>query len=305
LREIKSWLDIIISRNEITHIHCSGLGSKVIAPLCFLIKLHRGKFIITYHSLRDDVNHLNKFKKLITRIIHNSTTHIIVVSPEIKEKLLVLGDDPEKVSIIPAFLPPIIKEQEIKEIPHEVWNFINTHTPIISANAFRIMHSNGQDRYGIDMCVDLCANLNDDYPEVGFIFCLPEIGDYDYFSRMKQRIAKENIANNFLFVTMPYHYYPILMKSNVFVRPTNTDGDAVSLREALYFQIPSVASDASHRPEGTILFKNRDINDLTLKMKNLLANYEYCREKLKIVRLEDNFEKILGVYQSLVLVKQD
>ncbi len=299
LKKIKSWIDIIYLRDRITHIHCSGFDSKIIVPLFFIIKLNRGKFIITYHSLREDVYHLNKFERLIIRIINISASHIIAVSPEIKEKLLVLLDDPERISVIPAFLPPILKQQEINEIPQEVWNFMDTHTPIITANAFRIFLSDGQDRYGIDMCVALCSSLKDDYPEVGFIFCLPEIGDNDYFTRIKQRIENENIENNFLFVTMPYQYYPILMKCDIFIRPTNTDGDAVSLREALYFKVPSVASDASNRPEGTILFKNRDINDLTSKVKDSLANYEYYKEKLERIMHEDNFEKILAIYQKL------
>lgn len=299
LRKIKSWVHIVSRKNKIIHIHSSGLSLKMITPLCCLIKLRRRKFIITYHSLRDDIEHFNRFNKWVIRIILSFASHIISVSPEVKEKLLLLSVSPEKISVIPAFLPPAIKEQEIDEIPQEVWNFVNSHTPVISANAFRIVLFKGQDRYGIDMCVDLCANLKGAYPEIGFVFCLPDIGDYDYFFKLKQRIAEKNIGNNFLFVTEPCQYYPILMKSHVFVRPTNTDGDAVSLREALYFKTPSVASDAVLRPRGTIYLKNRDINDFTWKVKDLLANYEYYKGRLETVRLEDNFEKILEVYQRL------
>lgn len=296
LGKIKSWVHIVNSKNKIIHIHISGLGLRMLVPLCCLIKIRRGKFIITYHSLRDDIEHFNQFKKWLVRIILSFASHFILVSPEIKEKFLLLGVRSGRISVIPAFLPPAIKEQEIDEIPQEVSSFINTHTPVISANAFRIILSDGQDRYGIDLCVDLCTNLKDAYPEIGFIFSLPDIGDYDYFSKLKQRIAENNIENNFLFITRPCQYYPILIKSDIFVRPTNTDGDAVSLREALYFKTPSVASDAVIRPEGTIPFKSRDISDFTLKVKDLLANYEYYKGKLETVRLEDNFEKILGVY---------
>ena len=129
--------------------------------------------------------------------------------------------------------------------------------------------------------------------------CLPDIGDYDYFNKMEQKIADKSIENNFLFVTQPYQIYPILMKSDIFVRPTNTDDDAVSVREALYFKIPLVASDVVPRPEGTILFKNRDINDFTLKVKDILDNYRWHKKRLEAVKVEDDAEKILGVYQKL------
>lgn len=89
------------------------------------------------------------------------------------------------------------------------------------------------------------------------------------------------------------------MKCDVFVRPTNTDGDAVSLREALYFWIPSVASDAVQRPEGTVLFNSRDIDDFTAKVKDMIDIYERYKRISETVKMEDNFEKIMEVYRML------
>jgi glycosyltransferase involved in cell wall biosynthesis len=138
------------------------------------------------------------------------------------------------------------------------------------------------------------------YPRIGFVFCLPDIGDHQYFSKMKEMLRDKDIEDNFLFVTQPCPYYPILRKSDVFVRPTNIDGDANSLREALYFKVPSVASDAAARPEGTILFKNRDANDLTQKVKDILDNCKVYKEKLETLKLEDNSEKLLKIFHKLV-----
>ena len=42
------------------------------------------------------------------------------------------------------------------------------------------------------------------------------------------------------------------------MRPTRTDGDAVSIREAMHFGRPVVASDAVPRPEGVVTFPSRD-----------------------------------------------
>ena len=179
-------------------------------------------------------------------------------------------------------------------------DFIESHTPVISAGAFRISFYDGQDLYGIDMCVELCANLKTIYPQIGFVFCLPDIGDNDYFSKMKLEIKDKNIENNFLFITQPLdNVYLIWQKSDIFVRPTVSDGDAVSLREALSLKTPAVASDVVLRPERTILFKNRDINDFTLKVKDLLKNYEQYVKKLEVLRMEDNFRKIIDVYQKV------
>ncbi|MBA7465670.1 hypothetical protein ES707_00840 [subsurface metagenome] len=225
--------------------------------------------------------------------------HFIAVGPEIKENIVSLGVKPEYVAVIPAFIPPTVKDEDIAKIPQDVWDFMDSHSPVISANAFRITFYNNQDLYGIDMCVDLCAYLKQYYPKVGFVFCLPEIGDYKYFHKMKQRIKEKGVKINFLFQTKPCQMYPIIMKSDVFVRPTNTDGDAISLRESLYFRVPSVTSDVAQRPEGTILFRSRDIDDFCEKVRDVLDNYEEHKKILETVNLKDNFETILNIYQKL------
>ena len=221
------------------------------------------------------------------------------MGPIIKEKIISLGIAPENIEVIPSFIPPTVREEEIAEIPQEVWAFMNSHNPVISANAYRIIFYNNQDLYGIDMCVDLCANLGQYYPEIGLVFCLPDIGDHEYFNKMKQRIAEKGIENNFLFITEQYQFYPILMKCDAFVRPTNVDGYGISIAEAIYFKVPAVASDVCSRPEGTILFSSRDMGEFTSKVKDVLDNCDLYKEKLEAINLEDNFSQIMKVYQKV------
>lgn len=246
---------------------------------------------------------LEKGGWLRKKIIAFSLRHysfVIAHNLVIKQFCLSLGVKPGRLEIIYGFIPPVIRDEEIAEIPREIWDFVDSHTPIISANAFKIVFYQDQDLYGIDLCLDLCANLKSSYPNIGFVFCIPNVGDYHYFHKMEQRITEKGIENNFLFVTESYQFYPILMKSQVFLRPTNTDGDATSLREALFIKVPSVASDVFPRPEGTILFKNRDIDDFTLKVRDLLDNYEQHKKELNAVEIEDNFKKLIKVYQKLI-----
>ena len=43
-------------------------------------------------------------------------------------------------------------------------------------------------------------------------------------------------------------FIPVLRLTDVLLKPTNTDGDAISVREALYLGVPVVASDVVERP---------------------------------------------------------
>jgi len=281
---------------KIIHYHIVGTKTKNYIGFFNRNFFKKRKKILTIHGACEGL--FDRNRKLICKSL-NSFDVIICMTNDDKKYLIENGITID-VYVIPAFIPPTIKEQEIKEISSDVWNFINDHKPIISANASNIGFYNQQDLYGIDMCIDLCANLKKEYPHIGFIFSLPSINDYEYFKAMKQRIIKNGIEDNFLFFTKPCQLYPILMKSDAFVRPTNTDGDAISIREALYLKIPTVASDVISRQKETIVFTNRDIVDFTLKVKNILNNYAKYKNKLDSLSIEDNSEKVMMVYEKFL-----
>jgi hypothetical protein len=187
-----------------------------------------------------------------------------------------------------------------------VWNFINTHDPILTANAFRISFFQGEDLYGIDMCVRLCSKLKQQFPNIGLVFCLPDKNDENYFNQMMNMIQELEIGNNFLFVIESIELYPILSRSNLFLRPTNTDSYGISVAEALFLGIPAVASDVCERPYGSSLFHNRDEDefkdavlhqlhpgegssiDKTEEGQRQLLDLEYLQDLLNLYQRIDN-----------------
>src|SRR6266436_3822932 len=64
----------------------------------------------------------------------------------------------------------------------------------------------------------------------------------------------------------------LLRASDVMVRSTFVDGDAITVREALAFGVPVVASDTDFRPEGVTLFRRGDVSDLAVKLSHVLAH---------------------------------
>lgn len=297
-RDPESWR--CIGSRDIVHFHSSGIDfkkSSTFLLLSMLCKIRKSRFIVTFHSLRSNSRASERFNKIMLNLCLKFGSHYIAVSSAIRDKLISLDVDSSGISVIPAFFPPMIKQQDIDVISQNVWYFIRNHWPIISANAFRLCFYNAQDLYGVDMCIELCAKLREIYPEIGFILCLSEIGDSEYYDKLRKRIVKEGLVRHFSFLTQACHFYPIMMKSDLFVRPTNTDGDAISVREALYFKIPALTSDAVPRPEGVVLFKNRDINDFASKTKAVLSNLGLCKRKLKMMNADDQFAEIMSVYQ--------
>ncbi len=55
------------------------------------------------------------------------------------------------------------------------------------------------------------------------------------------------------------------------LRTTWYDGDAISVREALHFGVPVIASDNGMRPEGTHLIPARDLEALVAAAEKILG----------------------------------
>jgi glycosyltransferase involved in cell wall biosynthesis len=252
---------------NIVHYHGSSWVRR--AALMFL-KLRQRKVVFTFHSFRDEIAHWGFLRRCVVKFVLLLGDSFVVVNSEIQNKLIELGAHPSKVVVIPAFIPPEIDETDFALVPDYVWRFIENHSPIIAANAFRLSFYKGQDLYGLDLCVDLCVSLKEIFSNIGFVFSLPDIGEKQYFALIQERIKEKGISSNFLFTHEEMEFYPILSKANLFVRPTNTDGDSISVREALHLAVPVVASDVVKRPGNVVLFENRNSQDLYDKVLQVL-----------------------------------
>jgi len=182
---------------------------------------------------------------------------------------------PKNIKIQSPFLPPPLEEEKdiLKTFPSSVKDFIENRHPLLTANAFQIAFFNEEDLYGLDLCVELTHRLKKDFPNIGFLFALAnETVHTDYLEKIKTRIQETGIEDNFCFMTGQREIWPLFKKATLALRPTNTDGNSVTIHEAIYFDCPILASDVCPRPPKTVLFKNRDIEDLYEKSKNILIS---------------------------------
>jgi glycosyltransferase involved in cell wall biosynthesis len=240
--------------------------------LVFLLcSLMGNKFTIVSHGdgLKDSYIRSNIFVKYSIKKMLKKATKIQTVNHNLANFLIEnIKIEKCKIHIQHAFLPPPIEDEEkiIVTYSKELTDFIKEHSPIVIANASNIVWYQGYDLYGLDMCVQLIAELKKEYPDIGMIFALAKIGDEEYFKKLNKLIDDLKIKENIHFLTGQKELWPLFKQADVMVRPTNTDGDAVSIREALYFNCATVASDVCDRPEGTIVFKNRDQQEFYAKV---------------------------------------
>lgn len=180
---------------------------------------------------------------------------------------------PAQTEVMHAFLAPPLDEEDaiLATYDADTRRFVETRRPLLIANAYRITFHDGVDLYGIDLCIALVDEIRKEHPDVGLLIALAEVGDPAYLAQLRDEITRRRLDGAIHVMSGQRQLWPLLKQATVLLRPTTTDGDAVSVREALHFGRAVVASDAVARPPGTVVFANRDLASFVAATRRVLA----------------------------------
>ncbi len=153
-----------------------------------------------------------------------------------------------------AFLPPSLQElpAALTTYPEQLWQHNVRSNPLLIMNAFACIPHGASDLYGIHDAIQATLALRKQQPYLGLCIIMATIGDATYM-RTLYALAQQAPSAIF-FLIGNYPLWPLLYHADLFIRPTYSDGDSVSVREALWAGIPVVASNVCARPEGVITY---------------------------------------------------
>lgn len=180
----------------------------------------------------------------------------------------------KKYSFSSPFIEPDVTEREqiVSRYPSKLFDFLQTHSPVIGANAFKIvLDDSGVDLYGVDMALNLLERLRSIYPNAGVVFAIAVEHDSEYVSALMREISEKGLSEHFMLMIGANELWPFFGMVDIFVRPTSTDGYGISVAEAIFTGTPAVASDVCERHPETVLFKSRNLEDLEQKVLQQLA----------------------------------
>lgn len=238
------------------HVHINGHNVKgwLVALAAGLVGVTGPGAILTIHSGMAPA-YLNDRRsgRLIAWTTSKFYRHIIAVNPEIKNVLCSLSVPEAGIEVLPAFLPTPAALQQLSSNV-EAWS--RAHHPVLSTALFF------RPEYGFGLLLQAISELRKTHPRLGCVV----IGDSE--SR------PEGLPQHMLAIGDVTHEscLAVIARSDIFVRATFSDGDAISVREALALGTPVVASDVVGRPAGTLCFKTGDANDLAAKIECLLSS---------------------------------
>lgn len=268
---LKYFKKCLFNKNCLLNIN--AISTKIIISILVIKSFTNSEIYTTLHNVWY-IQSISRFKKFLLKLLISKTTKLIVVNDEIffalKEKGFV---NIHEIIVQNAFIPPPIEEEKLilDTYSNETLEFINSKRPLLIANAFKIVFLNNVDLYGLDLCVKLTQKLKKIYPKIGFIFALANSNENkNYLEKVMKEIDEFEISENFHFLTDQKQIWPIFKKTNLMIRPTYSDGYGFSIDEALLFGCPALASNVCKRADGTILFENRNIDDLFEKSLKIL-----------------------------------
>jgi hypothetical protein len=255
-------------------------GNRLFKKIHVLVGKALGKkIIITIHGYG---NRRSFFFRKLDEHIYGLADRIILVNNEIQHKLKL---PQQKCVVRNAFLPPIMSEEP--ELPAQLQLRIEQarkkNKLIVCANASRLDTFNNQDLYGLDISLQLAKMLKDNNRIVEFIFTVSslQIGA-DRFEKAKQYIIDNALQDVFFLIQTKLSFAKLIEASDIVIRPTNTDGDALTIREGLYLNKFVLASNVVQRPERTITFETRNVQDAYQKILSIIASIQLKENKNNI-----------------------
>ncbi|HVE82659.1 MAG TPA: glycosyltransferase [Myxococcales bacterium] len=286
LGEFASLLARFSADGWLIHLHTSGNNAKsylVAAAAGVALRPSPGR-VVTLHSgslpafLEEAYHH-----RVVAHAALRGYARIVAVSEAVRDAVLSLDVPPHRVVMHPAFCA---SQVVCSEAPHRLRWLFQHRSPVLA-----YAHHPSK-VYGRQVLFEALARLRKRLPHLGLAMFGVETGSAAVREDARKAGVEDLVED---LGELPHWEALALMEhASAFVRPTTVDGDAITVREALALGTPCVASDASARPEGTLVFRAGDAGDLADKL------YQAFQGPRRVVRGPDAAEFLLQLYEEIM-----
>lgn len=284
----------IARRFKVIHYH----GLENLEFIWAVRRLLNKKVVITVHSamIGSFYNATSRINRFFLKKLADSDVQWIAVSPQAKDEMEKLPFSFRKeIKIIPAYIPQ--ENSNSAPLSESMQQYVAGHSKIITFYAHSFMVHNRTDVYGFEAAMKLFSVLLNEYDEnLGMVLCISDISEPEKISRLHQRANELGVDNKIYWQEGPIDNMKTLWEhTDVYVRPTSTDGDSVAVREVLESGGMVVASDVCERPTEAAVYRYGDEKDLIVKVKDALDS----PRKEKVLNWQP-YEEVREVIESML-----
>lgn len=135
-----------------------------------------------------------------------------------------------------------------------------------------VLDAEGRDLYGLETLCDLVSRLREAGVEVKCLLAVAEWREHAIPDGLRNKISRLVGNGDMILLAGQYEFWPVYRYLDCFLRLTSTDGDSVSVREALYYKCPVVASDVVPRPDSAILYSYAEVETLFSSVMTIVSD---------------------------------
>jgi glycogen(starch) synthase len=255
-------------RYDVLHIHIGGnLSTRLLLLGLVCSALPWAKVVLTFHSggyPRSAAGRKAGPRTLGGFVLRRFDRHI-AVNQELVDFFHRVGCEAERVQLIPPYAVPggTLAELSRAELPATVEQFVVAHQPLL------VSVSGLEPEYDIPLQLEALGRLHARYPRAGLLV----VGSGGLAKELSARSSSLPYREHILLAgDLPHAAtLAVVTRSDVFLRTTHYDGDAISVREALWLGTPVIATDNGMRPAGVRLVPIGDAAALTDAIGSELA----------------------------------
>jgi glycosyltransferase involved in cell wall biosynthesis len=280
-------------RYDIIHLHVGGgLPTRLLGLALACATAGRGKSVLTFHSggYPSSPEGRTARPSTLRGFVFRRFDRIIAVNEEIAQMFRCFGVAPGRVRLIlPHALAAAPAEVKLGE---PLRGFFDAHEKILLTVGLL------EPEYDLAAQIDALGAVRESFPGAGLVI----IGSGSLEGELRRLIAEKPYADHVLLCGDVPHEATLraISESDLFLRTTRYDGDAISVREALHLGIPVVATDNGMRPDGVALVPIADAPALVAAIDAHLARPAQSRAASVVAKDERNVVEVLKLYEELL-----
>lgn len=281
---------------DILHLHIGG-GLPLRVQLLILIcgMFARGKTVMTFHSggytVSDDGQKASPWN--LRGFAFRRFDKIIVVNKLMIEMFEKFGVKSDKIKLIYPFA--LSKPKVGVEIPEKFEKFWEKHEKVLITVGLL------ETDYDLPQQIDVMEKVLKKHLKTGLVI----IGSGSLHESLEKLIASKPYAEHILLAgdTDRDVVLHLIERADLMLRTTVFDGDAISVREALFLGTPVIATDNGMRPDGLNLIPVQNIDALEKAIDE-----EFAKTEKPLKSNEDgwqNIRKVVELYEQILSLDKE
>ena len=275
---------------SIVHLHIGGsVTPRLLGLILYCTLLPRRRTVLTFHSGGYPTSPAGRTAGPWTLRggVFRRLDRVIAVNPAIVSLFQRFGLAPERVRLISPFAMPDIAPAAT--LPGRLGDFAAMHRPLLLTVGLL------EPEYDLELQIQVLGRVRQHFPKAGLVI----LGSGSLHARLGRQIAATPYADAILLHGDAPH--PVTLRaiadSDLVLRTTWYDGDALSVREALQLGTPVIATDNGMRPDGVERIPARDPQALLNAITRRLVEAVPPARRTTIGT--ENIEAVLDLYREV------